>query len=160
MAVTQKSPKHYRFTFTTRLQNLCMDVISDLYLANETFVGGDNAREQYSKRIGFSACGHDRAAAADLSGRGGCGAEGHPAPAIPTDLHAGYHGNEPAGRLAKKRPKSLSVSVKRMAEGGLPSSGGQIVKKDGPFSDFWDCRLPLSAREDRGQSPSGFSTGI
>lgn len=63
-------------------------------------------------------------------------------------------------RLAKKRPKSLSVSVKRMAEGGLPSSGGQIVKKDGPFSDFWDCRLLLSAREDRGQSPSGFSTGI
>lgn len=53
MAVTQKSPKHYRFTFTTRLQNLCMDVISDLYLANETFVGGDNAREQYSKRMDF-----------------------------------------------------------------------------------------------------------
>lgn len=53
MTVTQKSPKHYRFTFTTRLQNLCMDVISDLYLANETFVGGDNAREQYDKRLDY-----------------------------------------------------------------------------------------------------------
>jgi len=53
MTVTQKSPKHYRFTFTTRLQNLCMDVISDLYLANETFVGGDNAREQYAKRMDY-----------------------------------------------------------------------------------------------------------
>ena len=27
MTVTQKSPKHFRFTFVTRMQNLSLDVI-------------------------------------------------------------------------------------------------------------------------------------
>lgn len=51
MTVTEKSPKRYRSTFTPRLQNLGMDVISDLYLANETFVGGENARGEYHNRL-------------------------------------------------------------------------------------------------------------
>ncbi len=31
MTVTQKSPKHLRYTFVTRLQNLAMDVLEKLY---------------------------------------------------------------------------------------------------------------------------------
>ena len=53
MTITQKSPKQFRFTFTSRLQNLGMDVIEDIYLANETFVGGEEARANYQRRLGF-----------------------------------------------------------------------------------------------------------
>jgi len=53
MIVTQKSPKHYRFTFTTRMQNLCMDIIEDIYLANETFVTEPNARVRYQQRLDY-----------------------------------------------------------------------------------------------------------
>ena len=38
MIVTQKSPKHFRFTFVSRLQNLSLSVIECLYRANDTFV--------------------------------------------------------------------------------------------------------------------------
>lgn len=38
MTVTQKSPKQFRFTFVSRIQNLCLDVIENLYRANDTFV--------------------------------------------------------------------------------------------------------------------------
>ena len=38
MTVTQKSPKVFRFTFTSRLQNLALDVVECLFRANETFV--------------------------------------------------------------------------------------------------------------------------
>ena len=40
MVVTQKSPKHFRFTFVTRMHNLALDVIENLYRANDTFVTG------------------------------------------------------------------------------------------------------------------------
>ena len=52
MTVTQKSPKQFRFTFTSRLQNLSLDVIKALYRANDTFVTKENvsARE---KRLEF-----------------------------------------------------------------------------------------------------------
>ena len=52
MTVTQKSPKQFRFTFTSRLQNLSLDVIEALYRANDTFVTKENvsARE---KRLEF-----------------------------------------------------------------------------------------------------------
>ena len=38
MTVTQKSPKQFRFTFTSRIQNLSLSVIENLYRANDTFV--------------------------------------------------------------------------------------------------------------------------
>ena len=38
MTVTQRSPKQFRFTFTSRLQNLSLDVIEDLYRANDVYV--------------------------------------------------------------------------------------------------------------------------
>ena len=47
MVITQKSPKQYRYTFTSRLQNLSLDVIEKLYRANDTFVRkGDQSRFQ------------------------------------------------------------------------------------------------------------------
>lgn len=52
VTVTQKSPKQFRFTFTSRLQNLSLNVIENLYRANDTFVTKENlaARE---KRLAF-----------------------------------------------------------------------------------------------------------
>jgi hypothetical protein len=38
MTVTQKSPKQFRFTFVTRLQNLSLDVIEKIYFANEIYI--------------------------------------------------------------------------------------------------------------------------
>jgi len=54
MVVTQKSPKQYRFTFTTRMQNLSMNVIEYLYRANDTFVTkGPSRAERYKQRLDF-----------------------------------------------------------------------------------------------------------
>ena len=52
MTVTLKSPKHFRFTFVTRMQNLSLDVIENLYRANDTFVSGRN-REAVKERLGY-----------------------------------------------------------------------------------------------------------
>ena len=52
MTVTQKSPKQFRFTFTSRLQNLSLDVIEALYRANDTFVMKENASAR-EKRLEF-----------------------------------------------------------------------------------------------------------
>lgn len=38
MVVTDKSPKRFRFTLVSRLQNYALDVIENLFMANETFV--------------------------------------------------------------------------------------------------------------------------
>ena len=47
MTVTQKSPKQFRFTFVTRLQNLALDVIERIYRANEEHLvtGAQQRRE-------------------------------------------------------------------------------------------------------------------
>lgn len=47
LTVTQRSPKQFRFTFTSRLQNLCMDVLESLYRANEIYA----ETEKYFKRV-------------------------------------------------------------------------------------------------------------
>lgn len=54
MTVTQKSPKQYRFTFTSRLQNLALQIITDIYYANDIYVGSmkeTNARERAQRRL-------------------------------------------------------------------------------------------------------------
>ena len=38
LTVTQKSPKNFRYTFVSRVQNLAMDIIENLYRANDVFV--------------------------------------------------------------------------------------------------------------------------
>ena len=50
--ITQKSPKQYRFTFVTRLQNLSLDVIENLYRANDTFVTKDRV-ESVAVRLDY-----------------------------------------------------------------------------------------------------------
>ena len=37
MTVTDKSPKRFHFTLTSRLQNYALDIIENLYRANEVF---------------------------------------------------------------------------------------------------------------------------
>ena len=38
LTVTEKSPKRFRFTLTSRLQNYALDIIEKLYLANEVYI--------------------------------------------------------------------------------------------------------------------------
>ena len=38
MQVTHRSPKEYRFTYVVRMQNLALDVVQDLYRANDVYV--------------------------------------------------------------------------------------------------------------------------
>ena len=44
MVVTDKSPKRFRFTLVSRLQNYALDVIENLIMANETFVSAGDTR--------------------------------------------------------------------------------------------------------------------
>ena len=60
MTATQKSPKHFRFTFVSRLQNLSLDIIENLYRANEVFV---SRQDEESKRQRLS---YQRAAMTDM----------------------------------------------------------------------------------------------
>ena len=42
VTITQKSPKQFRFTFVSRLQNLSLDAIEKIYFANEVFISKTN----------------------------------------------------------------------------------------------------------------------
>jgi len=54
MTITEKSPKQYRFTFTSRLQNLALDIIQNLYRANDTFITDEvNRTEKMEQRLAF-----------------------------------------------------------------------------------------------------------
>ena len=54
LLVTDKAPKHFRYTFTNRLQNMALDIIRRLYRANRVFVSpGD--REAFARRKEFQA---------------------------------------------------------------------------------------------------------
>ena len=50
-SVTLKSPKQFRFTLSSRMQNLSCEIIADLFYANEIFVGGPNAKAQFILRL-------------------------------------------------------------------------------------------------------------
>ena len=52
MTVTQKCPKNFRYTYVSRLQNLAMDVIENIFRANDTFVSKGDART-YNIRLEF-----------------------------------------------------------------------------------------------------------
>lgn len=52
MTVTQKSPRHFRYTYVSRLQNYSLDVIENLFRANDTFVAkGDSVA--FKRRLEF-----------------------------------------------------------------------------------------------------------
>ena len=52
MTVTDKSPKRFRFTLVSRLQNYALDVIEKLIMANETFVSKGDMRSA-TERISY-----------------------------------------------------------------------------------------------------------
>ena len=49
MTVTQKSPKQFRFSFVGRMQNLVLEVIENLYRANDTFVVNNDMKVYYER---------------------------------------------------------------------------------------------------------------
>ena len=50
MTVTQKSPKHFRYTFVNRLQNLSLDIVETLIRNNEIYVVNGN-KTYYNQRL-------------------------------------------------------------------------------------------------------------
>ncbi|MCL2628246.1 MAG: four helix bundle protein [Oscillospiraceae bacterium] len=52
ITITQKSPKQFRFTFVSRLQNLSLDVIECLFRANDIFIG-KGSEKNAPQRLGF-----------------------------------------------------------------------------------------------------------
>ena len=46
MTVTQKSPKQFRFTYVSRLQNLSLSAIENLFRANDVFVSKNDSLSQ------------------------------------------------------------------------------------------------------------------
>ena len=60
MTVTQKSPKQFHFTFVTRLQNLALSAIENLFRANDVFV---SKADIYSQKERLS---YQRSAMTDL----------------------------------------------------------------------------------------------
>jgi hypothetical protein len=54
LTVTEKSPKRFRFTIVGKMQNLTLDIIENLYRANEVFVGTDgDVKAKTEKRLDF-----------------------------------------------------------------------------------------------------------
>ena len=49
MTVTQKSPKQYRFTFVSRLQNLTLSIIEKLYRANDVYMQKDDIQAKRTR---------------------------------------------------------------------------------------------------------------
>lgn len=45
MTVTQKSPKHFHYIFVSKLQNLALGVIENLFRANDVYPEGGIARD-------------------------------------------------------------------------------------------------------------------
>ena len=52
MTVTQRSPKQFRFTFVSRLQNLSLSVIENLFRANDVFVSKADM-SAYKERLSY-----------------------------------------------------------------------------------------------------------
>ena len=49
MTITQKSPKQFRFTFVSRLQNLSLSVIENLLRANDVYVSRADKNSQMER---------------------------------------------------------------------------------------------------------------
>jgi len=50
MEVTQKSPKQYRFTYVSRMQNLALSIIENILRANDLLVGGKHGVGNFQRR--------------------------------------------------------------------------------------------------------------
>ena len=53
LTITHKSPKQFRFTFVTRLQNLALDVIECIYKANDIYIGAGCPMANKTERLGY-----------------------------------------------------------------------------------------------------------
>lgn len=51
LTVTEKSPKRFRFTLTSRMQNLSLDIIEQIYRANEVYLSGPDRTAAYERRL-------------------------------------------------------------------------------------------------------------
>mgnify|MGYP000882364081 CR=1 FL=1 len=51
MAVTQKSPKQFRFSLVGRLQGYALDIVASLYRANEVYLSGPDAAVKARERL-------------------------------------------------------------------------------------------------------------
>lgn len=51
LTITDKSPKKYRFTLVSRLQNYSLTVIEQLYKANHVFLGSSDRERQFEKGL-------------------------------------------------------------------------------------------------------------
>ncbi len=47
--ITDSSPKKFRFSLISRMHNLCLDIISSLYMANEMYA--TDSANAYAKRL-------------------------------------------------------------------------------------------------------------
>ena len=52
MTITEESPKHFRYTFVSRLQNLSLSVIENLIRGNDVFVTKDDL-DSKEKRLEY-----------------------------------------------------------------------------------------------------------
>ena len=52
MTITHKSPKEYRFSYVSRLQNLALDIVENIIRANEVFLEKENVHS-YNLRLGY-----------------------------------------------------------------------------------------------------------
>ena len=50
--ITHKSPKEFRFTFVSKMQNLALDAIDKLYRANDVYVTKEN-KSNYPTRYNY-----------------------------------------------------------------------------------------------------------
>ncbi len=50
MTITQKSPKQFRFSLIGRLQNYTLDIIEELYFANDIFIKPENKSALIQRR--------------------------------------------------------------------------------------------------------------
>lgn len=53
LTVTDKSPKKFRFTLVSRMQNYTLSIIENLYRANDIYIGQEKSVEQVKKRLAF-----------------------------------------------------------------------------------------------------------
>lgn len=51
LTITEKSPKRFRFTLTSRMQNLALDIIEQAYRANDIYVSGPDRETARRQRL-------------------------------------------------------------------------------------------------------------
>jgi hypothetical protein len=51
LSATESSPKRFRFTLVSRLQNLSLELIEQIYRANEVFISGPDRAKAQEKRL-------------------------------------------------------------------------------------------------------------